>query len=171
MTPAPSAQIEVRAARTDDADAIAAIYNEGIEGREATFETRPRSGADFLAQIGSPRHPLLVADADGRVAGCAWTTPYSERDCYSGVAECSVYVAGAARGRGVGARLCDALSAEAERRGFHKLVGKLFASNEASVRLFRRCGFRTVGMHLRHGRLDDEWRDVIVVERLLAPSG
>jgi L-amino acid N-acyltransferase YncA len=161
------AELELRAARAADAEATAAIYNEGIAAREATFETRLRRGADFLAQIGSPRHPLLVADLDGRVVGCAWTTPYSERECYAGVAECTVYVASELQGRGVGARLCEALAAEAERRGFHKLLGKLFATNEASIRLFGRCGFRTVGVHLRHGRLDGEWRDVIVVERLL----
>jgi phosphinothricin acetyltransferase len=78
-----------------------------------------------------------------------------------------VYVERSARGAGAGARLLEALAKRCEARGFHKLVGKLFTSNEASATLVRRCGFRDVGVHLRHARLEGEWRDVLVVERLL----
>jgi L-amino acid N-acyltransferase YncA len=109
-----------------------------------------------------------VAEVDGGVAAFAATAPYSEREVYAGIAECSVYVDPERRGRGVGSRLLEALAAEAERAELHKLVGKLFAGNEASMRLVERCGFRVVGTHQRHGRLDGEWRDVILVERTLA---
>jgi L-amino acid N-acyltransferase YncA len=160
--------VRVRDAESADAEAIASIYNEGLAGRESTFETEPRSAADFLDSIGPL--PALVAELDGDVVGCAWTTRYSERPCYAGVLECSVYVRAAARGRGIGTALCDRLADLAERRGFHKLLGKLFATNEASLRLTRRCGFREVGTHLRHGRLDGEWRDVLLVERLLGDA-
>ena len=74
------------------------------------------------------------------------------------------------RGRGLGRLLLDSLCEEAGRRGYWKLTGKLLASNEASVGLVRRCGFREVGTHLRHGRLDGEWRDVLVVERLVGEA-
>jgi len=109
-----------------------------------------------------------VAELDGAVAGFAAASSYSGRDVYAGVAECSVYVDPGVRGRGVGTALLEELAAEAGRRGFHKLVGKLFATNEASMRLVRRAGFRVVGTHERHGRLDGRWRDVILVERTLA---
>jgi L-amino acid N-acyltransferase YncA len=111
---------------------------------------------------------FLVTEGDDRVAGFAATSPYSEREAYAGIAECSVYVAPELRGRGLGSALLDALAVEAERQGLHKLVGKLFASNEASARLVARCGFRVVGTHERHGQLEGEWRDVILVERILA---
>jgi L-amino acid N-acyltransferase YncA len=161
----------VRAAEPDDAEALARIYNEGIAGRDATFETEARSAADFLELIEAEGLPPLVAELPGRVVGCAWTTPYSDRPCYAGILECSVYVEARSRRRGLGTALCDQLASAAEARGFHKLLGKLFASNEASRRLVRRCGFREVGTHLRHGRLDGEWRDVLVVERLLGSPG
>jgi L-amino acid N-acyltransferase YncA len=68
--------------------------------------------------------------------------------------------------------LAEALAAEAVRNEFHKLLGKLFTDNLASIRLVKRCGFSSVGTHRRHGQLDGKWRDVLVVERLLgvAPS-
>lgn len=102
--------------------------------------------------------------------GWAGLARYSSRKCYAGVGECSVYVSAPARGRGIGTALTDALAAEARREGFHKLVGKLFTDNLASLRLVERCGFRSVGVHRRHGRLDSAWRDVLVVELLLADS-
>ena len=115
-------------------------------------------------------HPMLVAQLCGRVVGCAWISPYSDRASYAGIGECSAYVAADARGRGIGTALCEALADEAERRGFHKLLGKLFTTNVASIRLVRRCGFQGVGLHQCHGRLDGEWRDVLLVERLLGEA-
>lgn len=159
--------MRIRAARADDAAAVAAIYNAGMRERSSTFETRERDPEEMEARIAGERHPFLVAELDGRVAGFAVTSPYSDRDAYAGVAECSVYVDRALRGRGVGTALLAELAAEAGRRGFHKLLGKLFVTNDASMRLVHRGGFRVVGTHLRHGRLEGEWRDVVLVERSL----
>jgi L-amino acid N-acyltransferase YncA len=157
----------VRAARPEDAAAVADIYNAGIRERSSTFETREREPAEMAERIAGERHPFLVAELDGRVAGFAATAPYSERDAYAGVGECSVYVDAELRGRGIGSALLADLAARSGERGFHKLLGKLFAGNEASMRLVRRGGFRVVGTHVRHGQLDGEWRDVILVERSL----
>jgi L-amino acid N-acyltransferase YncA len=157
----------VRPARADDAAAVAVIYNAGIRERSSTFETRERRPAEIAERIASEA-VFLVTEGDGRVAGFAATSPYSEREAYAGIAECSVYVAPELRGRGLGSALLDALAVEAERQGLHKLVGKLFVGNEASARLVAGCGFRVVGTHERHGQLEGEWRDVILVERILA---
>ena len=160
--------MEIRAARAEDAAAIAEIYNIGIRERTSTFETRERETAEIAERIAMERFPFLVAGVDGRLAGWAAASEYSVRDVYAGVAECSVYVDPELRGRGIGSALLAALAEEASQRGFHKLIGKLFDSNEASMRLVERGGFRVVGTHLRHGTLDGEWRDVILVERSLA---
>jgi L-amino acid N-acyltransferase YncA len=159
--------VRVRAAQESDAGVIASIYNDGIAGREATFETEPRHAADFNERIISERYPLLVAELDGRLVGWAGLAPYSEREAYEGIAECSIYVASDARGRGVGTEICQRLAREAAGRGLRKLIGKVFPENLACVRMVGRCGFREVGLHHRHGRLDGEWRDVLLVERLL----
>jgi phosphinothricin acetyltransferase len=157
----------VRAARADDAAAVAAIYNAAIGERTSTFETREREPAEIADRIASAA-VFLVAEASGRVGGFAATSTYSEAEAYAGIAECSVYVDPELRGRGLGTELLDALASEAGRLGFHKLLAKLFDNNEASVRLLARCGFRVVGRHERHGRLDGDWRDVILAERHLA---
>jgi L-amino acid N-acyltransferase YncA len=160
--------VEIRAAAAGDAAAVAEIYNVGIRERTSTFETREREPGEIAERIGTERFPFLVAEVDGRIAGWAATSEYSTRGVYDGVAECSVYVDPDLRGRGVGTALLAALAEEAGRRGFYKLIGKLFDSNEASLRLVKRGGFRVVGTHLRHGTLEGEWRDVILVERSLA---
>lgn len=165
-----SRQVTVRDATPPDAEEICAIYNAAITERGSTFETALRSPGDFRPRIGVERFPLLVAETSGKVIGWAGTASYSERPCYAGIGECSVYVAPEARGRGIGTALAEALATQAECRGFHKLVGKLFTDNAASVRLCERCGFSSVGTHRRHGQLDGEWRDVLVVERLLGGS-
>jgi phosphinothricin acetyltransferase len=162
--------LRVRVARTADAAAVAAIYNEGIAERQATFETAPRTPGDVEPRLTSPSHPALVAECNGEVAGWAWLTPYSTRPAYAGVAEASVYVRATARGRGIGTHLAEAIAADAERRGFHRLLGRLFSTNAASLRLVHRCGFREVGVHRAHGQLDGEWRDVVLVERLLGAA-
>ena len=156
-----------RAATLDDVEAIAAIYNEGIEDRLATFETRPRTGADVVAWLDG-RHPVVVVeDAATAVVGFAASSTYRPRACYDGVAEFSVYVARVARGRGAGRLATDGLIEAAARAGFWKLVSRVFVENEASRRLLRGAGFREVGIYERHGRLDGRWRDVVIVERLL----
>lgn len=164
------AEVEIQPAELADADVIATIYNEGIAGRQATFETEPRTGANFTALIQAERFPLLVAREDGAVVGWAGLSAYSTRQAYAGVAELSIYVAGDAQGRGVGRRLIDALAGEAEKQGFHKIIGKLFPTNTASLRLLERAGFLDVGTHRKHARLDGDWRDVVVLERLLGDA-
>ena len=158
----------IRAAEAADAEPVALIYNEGIEERQATFETRPYSGRDFepaLRDAGGP--PFLVAESDGEVLGWARITPFSSRECYAGVGEASIYVRRTARGRGLARWLLDELADEAERRGYWKLIALLFPENEASVALCRSAGCREVGVYERHGQLDGEWRDVLLLERSL----
>jgi L-amino acid N-acyltransferase YncA len=157
----------VRAATAGDVAALCRIYNVALAERSSTFETEPRVAEDFEERIGAARFPFLVAEGTPGVIGWAGLASYSTRPCYAGIGECSVYVAVEARGRGVGTSLTEALAAAAHANGFHKLIGKLFTDNSASVRLVERCGFSSVGIHRRHGQLDGEWRDVLVVERLL----
>lgn len=163
------AQFELVDALPHDAPALAAIFNEGVEDRVATFQSTPSAVAEFAARIAGDG-PLVVARAGERALGWSGVVPYSARDYYAAVGEYQVYVARAARGRGVGRSLLEALVERCERSGYLKLVGKLFADNAASVALAHSCGFRDVGVHQRHGRLDGRWRDVLVVERLLGET-
>lgn len=159
--------IQVRPATRDDAPAIARIYNEGIRGRGATFETRERTPADIAAWFDDPRFPILAAVEHGELVGWAAASTYRARACYAGIAEYSIYVATSHHGRGVGRVLMPAFLDALEAAGFWKVLSRLFPENTASRALCRRFGFREVGVYERHGQLDGVWKDVVIVERLL----
>jgi L-amino acid N-acyltransferase YncA len=164
------ARPEVRPAQASDAAAISDIYNQGIEERVATFRTRPSQAAEVQGWLqAGERFPLLVCGSARGLEGWSRVVAYSDAPFYAGVGEYMLYVARGARRRGTGRALLEALCRRAEGLGYWKLVGKLFTDNRPSIALARACGFREVGVHLRHGRLDGEWRDVLVVERSLAP--
>ncbi|HEU4976446.1 MAG TPA: arsinothricin resistance N-acetyltransferase ArsN1 family A [Baekduia sp.] len=164
-----SAQVEIRLAAPPDARAIARIYNAGIEERQATFETRLRTPQEVVTWIEGP-FPILVADLEGVVVAFARIGPYSERDVYAGIGEHAVYVDEAARGRRVGAKLLEELAVTATHAGYHKLTSRIFTTNAASIALHQAVGFTIVGVQRRHGRLDGEWRDCVLVERLLGAA-
>lgn len=156
----------VRPAAPADAAAIASVYNQGIEDRVATFETRLRTPADIEGWFDG-RHPVVVVERNGTILGFGATFEYRPRECYAGIAETSVYVARHARGIGVGRAALEGLMKAAREAGFWKLVSRVFPENAASLALLERTGFRLVGRYERHARLEGTWRDVIVVERLL----
>jgi len=160
--------LRARAATPADAAAIARIYNDGIDDRVATFETRHRAAED-VARWFDGRHPIMVVEEEGgAILAFASTSDYRPRDCYAGIAEFSVYAAREARGRGAGRVAMQALIDAARAAGFWKLVSRVFPENAASLGLLRSVGFREVGTYQRHARLDGVWRDVVIVERLLA---
>ena len=160
---------EVRLARADDAAAIATIYNEGIADRVATFETEPRTPEQIARQLADKgdRYPTVVVDRGGQIVAWASAGSYRNRPAYAGVAEHSVYVARGARGTGAGRAALEGLIRAYAQRGFWKIVSRIFPENTTSIRLHERCGFRVVGVYRRHGKLEDEWRDCVIVERLL----
>lgn len=161
-------QYSVRAARADDADAICAIYNEGIEDR-ATLETERRTADERRSWLAArdARHPVVVVESDGVVIGWASLNMFNARDAYRHVADISVYVARASRGKGAGTALLERLVELGRRIGFHKLVLAGFPWNAPSVALYLRLGFREVGRYREQGLLDGRWVDVVLMERLL----
>jgi L-amino acid N-acyltransferase YncA len=158
--------MRARPAKRDDAAAIAQIYNQGIEDRVATFETKPRSADDVSAWFDGT-HPIVVVEDKAKVIAFAANSSYRPRACYQGIAEFSVYTAREARGKGAGRLALDTLLVTAKQAGFWKLVSRVFPENVASRALLQATGFREVGIYEKHGQLDGAWRDVVIVERLL----
>lgn len=162
-------EIHVRAAQEADFAEITRIYNQGIEDRVATLETDAKdetSLREAFAKRG-PRYECVVAERDGKILGWASLNPYSRRCAYDAVADLSIYVDRAARGTGVGSRLLDDLERRARDRAFHKIVLFTFPFNAAGQRLYRKCGFREVGVFREQGRLDGRFIDVMAMEKLL----
>jgi L-amino acid N-acyltransferase YncA len=161
--------MQVRSATPNDVVAISSIYNQGIEDRVATFETRFRTVGDVLVWFDDV-HPILVVKKDSEIIAFASSSAYSARECYAGIAECSVYVKRDMRGHGAGRIALEALIRAAEEAGFWKLVSRVFVENKASRKLIGSLGFREVGIYEKHAKLDGIWRDVIIVERLIGSN-
>jgi phosphinothricin acetyltransferase len=172
----------VRLATPDDAAAICRIYNQGIEDRVATLETELRTPEERRAWLTSrgPRHPVIVAEladepSTGRGEAREPATPvgwgslnaYNPREAYRFVADFSIYVDRAWRGKGVGDVMLTRLVELAREHGYHKMVLSAFPTNTGGMALYARHGFRTVGIYKEQGRLDDRWVDTIVMEKLL----
>ncbi len=163
--------------------AVVAIYSEGIATGHATFAgAPPKLWANFcegklMACAGVARAESAVGGGKGDVLGWATLAAVSDRCVYAGVAEVSVYVAAAARGRGVGSGLLRTLIARSESAGVWTLIAGIFPENVASVALHERAGFRVVGRRERLGKMPTigpragEWRDVLLLERRSAVVG
>ena len=154
--------------RAGDGPAVLAIYGVGIATGHATFQDSLPDWAEWDA--GHLECCRIVAESAEGVVGWAALAPVSTRPVYAGVAEVSIYLADAARGRGVGERLLGALIESSEAAGLWTLQAGIFPENAASVSLHRKFGFRVVGVRerlgrMRHGPLAGEWRDVLLLER------
>ncbi|MBO0689637.1 MAG: N-acetyltransferase [Candidatus Dormibacteraeota bacterium] len=161
----------VRAMGPADADRVLAIYQSGLDGGDASFETVAPDWERFDATHLSA-HRLVAEDREtGRVLGWAAVTRVSERCVYAGVVEHSVYVDPDYRGRGVGRALLAALIASTEDAGVWTIQSGIFPENAASLALHARAGFRVVGTRERIGRHHGRWRDVVLVERRSARAG
>jgi L-amino acid N-acyltransferase YncA len=165
-------RFEIRKAKAEDASALSAIYNQEIDERLATFNTKHVSAEEIREKIvkGGEKHPTFVAtlaDSNHIIVGWASISPISTRECYSGIGEVSIYVQKDHRKRGIGKALLRSLINAATQRGYWKLMGKIFVFNQASRALCKELGFRELGIHEKHGKLDDKWIDVVEVERLI----
>src|SRR2546430_3135195 len=149
--------MRVRLATPSDAAAIATIYNQGIEDRVATFETRPRTPQEVSTWFDGV-HSTVVVEQDGQIMAFASTSSYRARECYAGIAEFSVYVHRAFRGHGAGRQALQSLIQQAQAAGFWKLLSRIFVENSASRALVRALGFREVGIYEKHAQLDGVWR-------------
>jgi L-amino acid N-acyltransferase YncA len=159
--------LSVRPAQREDAPAITEIYNQGIADRIATFETEPRTPSDIAPWFDHALAFVSVVEPSGEVVGYAVAHPYADRCCYRGIGEFSVYVRRSHRGQGVGQIAMAALVDAARESGLWKLMSRVFPENRASLNLMARMGFEDIGTHKNHGKLDGEWRDCVIVERLI----
>ena len=168
----PSHEVTVRIATPAEVPDITRIYNEGIRDRLATLETEERTPEERLAWLEArdQRHPVLVAERGGTVAGWGSLNVFNPRPAYMHVADFSIYVGREARGAGIGKVLLAALIERARDLGYHKLVLAAFPHNEAGMRLYTRFGFREVGVYREQGFLDGAWVDVVIMERLLSEA-
>lgn len=155
--------MKIRNMTAADYSTVAAIYKAGIATGMATFETTVPTWEQW--DDAHLPHSRLVATADGQMLGWAALSPVSGRCVYGGVAEISVYIAEAARGKGVGKALLQALVSDSEANGIWTLQAGIFPENVASIHLHEVSGFRLIGHREKVGKLDGVWRDTVLMER------
>ena len=161
----------IRPMAPGDAEQVLAIYQAGLDGGQASFETRAPSWAAFdAARLPDHRH-VAVGAASGQVLGWVAASAVSSRPVYAGVVEHSVYVDPAARGRGIGSALLAALIESSEAAGIWTIQSGVFPENGASLRLHQQAGFRVVGTRERVGRHHGVWRDTVLIERRSKRAG
>jgi phosphinothricin acetyltransferase len=158
--------ITSRAAVPSDARAIAEIYNEAVRTTTATFDTVERTQADRLAWLQShdERHPILVAQRNGKVVGWASLSQWSDRQAYADTAETSFYVKEEFRGRGIGRRLKEELLKAGRQAGLHTVIARVSQGNEISIHLNESCGFRHIGVMREVGRKFGKLLDVHLMQ-------
>jgi L-amino acid N-acyltransferase YncA len=149
--------------RAQDWDQVRRIFLDGMATGQSSFEVEPPTWERW--DQGHHQHSRLVARRGDTLVGWVALAPTSQRRCYAGVAEVSLYVAEGARGQGIGRRLLQTVIESSERHGIWTLVGATFASNEASIKLQTSCGFRIVGRRERIAQRDGVWHDTIITER------
>ncbi|TCP58140.1 phosphinothricin acetyltransferase [Tumebacillus sp. BK434] len=160
----------IRHATPSDLENILLIYNQGIEDRIATLETETKSLDEMRRWLENrtERYFVLVAVVDEGVAGWASVNPYNGRNAYRGVGDLSIYIDRAYRGRGIGQQLLAELEARAAKAQFHKLVLFTFPFNALGQGLYRKAGFREVGIFHNQGKLDGKFVDVMAMEKILS---
>lgn len=162
----------IQEAEEKDIPRIRDLYNQGILDRIATLEEQPKNMEEMHQWFHrrSPRYAVLVAEVNGEVQGWASLNPYSHRCAYAGVADLSVYIDRSWRGKGVGSRLLRALEEKAKENGFYKMVLFTFPFNHLGQGLYRKMGFREVGVFQHQGKLDGRFVDVMAMEKILQPE-
>jgi putative acetyltransferase len=167
-------QLQIRQAKEDDATPLCEIFNEAVQDHLETFDSEPRGAEDqrlrIVAADRDPKHPILVAELRNWVAGWAALEPYDGRIALDDIGEVYIYVRRAFRSYGVGRQLMRALQEAAGKLGYRKLIGRVLAQNQDGLNLCRATGWREVGRHSAHTRLNDGLHDVMLVEYLIPPS-
>jgi L-amino acid N-acyltransferase YncA len=164
-------QLQIRPAREDDAAALCEIFNEAVRDHLETFDSEPRPVDEQRLRVEAaqldPKHPILVAELRDWVAGWVELATYDNRLALDDIGEVFVYVRRAFRSYGVGRQLMRALQEAAGKLGYRKLIGRILTQNQDGLVLCRATGWREVGRHTAHARLNDGLHDVTLVEYLI----
>jgi phosphinothricin acetyltransferase len=152
-----------------DSARVLEIYKMGLETRNATFETNVPSWSDWDSNHIS--HSRFVYVDNDKILGWVALSPYSKRLVYSGVAEVSIYVDIQTLSKGIGSSLIDQVIASSEEQSIWTLCSSVFSDNTATLKLHEKFGFRVIGFREKIARLDDTWRDTILLERRSKKTG
>lgn len=153
----------------NDGPRVLEIYKMGIDSKNATFETVVPSWTDW--DLKHHKHSRFVFIENEKILGWIALSPSSARKVYEGVAEVSVYVDTNYLKKGIGSQLMKEVIKASEINGIWTLYSSVFPENRATIKLHEKFGFRLVGIRERIARLDDAWRDTVLIERRSSKIG
>ena len=156
-------EFKIEKMKHEDWEQVSKIYKEGIKTGNATFETKVPSWESWISKHLSCCN--IVARRENKILGWAAVSPTSSRNIYSGVTEVSIYVSKECKRKGIGLALLKELIELSENNGIWTLQAGIFPENKASINLHKKCGFKIVGTREKIGKMNDVWRDVILMER------
>ncbi len=160
--------INVRPAGINDLPAITEIYNEAVLTTDATFDNEPKTLDQQHTWFAGhdKRHPIMVAETDGKVVGWASLSEWSSRCAYADTAEISIYIKDGFRNQGIGKKLMSAIMDAGEKRGLHTVLSRITEGNEASIHLHETAGFEDIGVMREVGRKFNRLLDVRLMQRI-----
>jgi len=164
--------VRIRPPLPSDLPELTALYNHYVVSSPVTFDLQPfeaeqrRAWFDHYAAPG--RHQLFVADSGGRVLGYATSSQFRLKAAYDPSVETTVYVAAGFTGRGIGARLYQALFESLAKEDVHRAYAGITLPNSASLALHLRFGFRSVGQYDEVGRKFGRFWSVEWLEKKLS---
>ena len=161
---------EIRPMRPEDGAAVIEIFQQGINGGNATFDTVAPTWEAWDAKHYNLCR-FVLEDEENRVVGWCALQPVSNRDCFKGVAEVSIYVDGSVQGKGLGTVLMKKLILDSEEHGYWTLQAGIFPENTVSLRIHEKHGFRVVGTREKIGEMNGQWRDIVLMERRSTVAG
>ena len=155
---------EIREMQPEDATKIIEIFEEGIAGGNATFDPAAPTWEGWDQKYFNMCR-FVLENENEEIVGWAALQPISNRDCFKGVAEVSIYLTGSVQGKGLGSMLLKKLIVDSEEHQFWTLQAGIFPENEASIYVHKKLGFREVGYREKMGQMKGIWRDVVFLER------
>jgi L-amino acid N-acyltransferase YncA len=159
----------VRPATEADLGAINDIYNRYVLHSTCTYQEEPESAGARRQWFTrhDARHPVIVAERDGRILGWGSLSPYHPRSAYRRTVENSIYVHHRHHRHGIGSLLLHELIRGARQAGHHAIIAGIDAEQTASVALHLRFNFEKVGCLRQVGFKFGRWLDVIYLELIL----
>ncbi|MBC7556953.1 MAG: N-acetyltransferase [Chryseobacterium sp.] len=155
---------EIREMQPEDGEVVLKIFQEGIDSDNATFDEEPPTW-----EVWDTKHfnlcRWILEDENNEIVGWAAIQPISNRDCFRGVAEVSIYLTAKAQGKGLGQILLKKLILSSEENRFWTLQSGIFPENEASIAVHHKLGFVTVGRREKIAKMNNKWRDIVLLEK------
>jgi len=155
---------EIRIMQPEDANRVLEIFQQGINGRNATFDKEIPNWEKWDKEH-FPVSRFVMENENEKVIGWCALAPVSNRECFKGVAEISIYLDNEFHNRGLGKILLKKLILDSEENGFWTLQAGIFPENTASISIHQSLGFRKIGIREKIAEMNGVWRDIVLLER------